>query len=86
MTDRPRAGETIRSLLRVSERLNSTPDVDALLDALVQEATALVDAEGGAAGLNTPEGMACKRYFQWTTAGTRCTGGPAGRSSTRPRT
>ena len=59
-----RAEHTIRSLLRISERLNSTPDVDVLFDALAQEAVALVDPEGGVAGLRTPEGMVCKRYFQ----------------------
>ncbi len=64
VTDRRRAEQTVRSLLRISGRLNSSLDVDALLDALVQEAIRLVDAESGVAGLRTPEGMVCKRYFQ----------------------
>jgi PAS domain S-box-containing protein len=64
VTERVRAERTIGSLLRISERLNSSLDVDALLDALVQEAIRLVDAESGVAGLHTAEGMVCKRYFQ----------------------
>jgi signal transduction histidine kinase/CheY-like chemotaxis protein len=64
ITGRKRAERTVLSLLRVSERLNSSLDVDALVDALVQEAIGLVDAGGGVAGLRTPEGMACKKYFR----------------------
>lgn len=64
VTDRREAEETVRALLRISERLNSTLDVEALLDILVQEAIALVGAESGVSGLRTTEGMACKRYFQ----------------------
>jgi PAS domain S-box-containing protein len=57
VTPRRQAEETVRSLLRISETLNSRLDVDELLDDLVREATSLVDAEGGWAGLRTPEGM-----------------------------
>jgi PAS domain S-box-containing protein len=64
ITERKRAERTILSLLRISERLNSSLDVDTLLDALVQEAINLADAESGVAGLHTAEGMVCKRYFQ----------------------
>ncbi|HJQ24014.1 MAG TPA: PAS domain S-box protein [Blastocatellia bacterium] len=64
ITERKHAEETIRTLLRVSERLNSTLDVDGLLDILVQEAITLVSAESGVAGLYTPEGMVCHRYFK----------------------
>ena len=64
ITERKHAEETVRTLLRVSERLNSTLDVDGLLDILVQEAITLVNAESGVAGLYTPDGMVCHRYFK----------------------
>jgi PAS domain S-box-containing protein len=64
ISGRRQAEETIRTLLRVSKRLNSTLDVDELLDILVQEAITLVGAESGVAGLYTPQGMVCHRYFQ----------------------
>jgi PAS domain S-box-containing protein len=61
VTPRRQAEETVRSLLRISETLNSRLDLDMLLDDLVREATSLVDAEGGWAGLRTPEGMTIHR-------------------------
>jgi PAS domain S-box-containing protein len=61
VTPRRQAEETVRSLLRISETLNSRLDVDELLDELVREATSLVDAEGGWAGLRTPEGMTIRK-------------------------
>jgi PAS domain S-box-containing protein len=64
ITDRLRAEETVRSLLRISEQLKSTLDVEELLDLLVTEAIRLVDAESGVSGLNSAEGMRCQRYFQ----------------------
>jgi PAS domain S-box-containing protein len=64
ITARREAEETIRSLLRVSERLNSTLEVEELLDILVQEAISLVRAESGVSGLRTPEGMVSRRYLQ----------------------
>jgi PAS domain S-box-containing protein len=64
ITDRKRAEETVSALLRISKRLNSTLDVDELLDILVQEVIDLVGTEGGAAGLMSPAGMVSKRYFQ----------------------
>jgi PAS domain S-box-containing protein len=63
VTERRMAEDTVRSLLRISERLNSSLDVDELLDILVQEALALVGAESGVAGLRGAAGMSCKRYF-----------------------
>jgi PAS domain S-box-containing protein len=62
-TEKKRADETIRSLLRISEKLNSTLDVEKLLDLLVLEAIRLVDAESGVSGLSSPESMLCQRYF-----------------------
>lgn len=56
--------KTINTLLRISERLNSSLDLDTLLDDLVVEATNLVNAESGVAGFYTPQGMVCHRYFQ----------------------
>ena len=61
VTPRRQAEEAVRSLLRVSEKLNSRLEVDALLDDLVQEAASLVEAEGGWAGLRTPEGMTIRK-------------------------
>src|SRR5581483_11672558 len=60
--------ETIRSLLRISEKLNSTINLEALLDELVHEAIQLVNAESGVAGLHTAAGMVCHKYFQRGTA------------------
>ncbi|QEL17793.1 PAS domain S-box protein [Limnoglobus roseus] len=64
VTERKRDEETIRSLLHIGEKLNSTLAVDELLDLLVVEAARLVGAESGVAGLNGPEGMRCHTYFQ----------------------
>ncbi len=65
IVERTKAEETISSLLCISEKLNSTLDIDTLLDELVVEAVRLVRAESGVAGLYTPEnGMTCRNYFQ----------------------
>ena len=56
--------ETVRSLLRVSEKLNSTLDLTSLMDELVNETIGLVNAESGVSGLYTPQGMICHKYFQ----------------------
>jgi signal transduction histidine kinase/CheY-like chemotaxis protein len=61
---RKEAEETVRSLLGVGAKLNSTLEVDSLLDILAREAMQLVGAGGGLAGLRTAEGMACHRYFR----------------------
>ncbi len=63
VTERRQAEDTTRAFLRISEKLNATLDVDRLMDELVVEAIALVNAESGCAGLRTPEGMECHRYF-----------------------
>lgn len=59
-----RIEEAQQALLRVAEKLNSTLDVDKLLDSLVIEAIRLVQAEGGCAGIRGPEGMVCHKYFR----------------------
>ena len=61
ITRRKQAEETVRSLLRIGERLNSRLDIDALLDELVREAASLVEAEGGWAGLRAPQGMMTRK-------------------------
>jgi signal transduction histidine kinase len=52
------------SLLRIAERLNSTLEIETLLDILIQEAMALIGAHGGCAGLYSQQGMICHKYFQ----------------------
>lgn len=53
-------------LLDMSVKFYSTLDSDILLDLLVQEAMGLVDAQAGCAGINTPQGMISRSYFQGT--------------------
>jgi PAS domain S-box-containing protein len=55
---------SLRSLLAISSVLNSTLDIDSLLDSLIVEAIRLTHAEGGCAGLRLEGGMACRRYFR----------------------
>jgi formate hydrogenlyase transcriptional activator len=61
ITAHKRAEATIKSLLEVSEKLNSTLNVDELMEILVSGAMKLVDAEGGLAGLRLPQGMVCRK-------------------------
>ncbi len=55
---------SLRSLLRMSEKLNSAPDLDSLLDTLVEQLLELTGAESGCAGLRTSQGMSCDHFFQ----------------------
>jgi two-component system sensor histidine kinase KdpD len=55
---------SLRSLLRMSEMLNSASDLDSLLDALVEQLLELTGAESGCAGLRTSQGMSCGHFFQ----------------------
>jgi signal transduction histidine kinase len=59
-----RAEQALQALLRISKNLNSTLDLEPLLDQLVKNAIELVNAESGCAGLRTPQGMVCHKYFQ----------------------
>jgi PAS domain S-box-containing protein len=59
VTERVQAQRTIHSLLRISEKLNSTLDVDALMNSLILEAIRLTDSEIGWSGLATQRGMVC---------------------------
>ncbi|MGE5431953.1 MAG: PAS domain S-box protein [Syntrophomonadaceae bacterium] len=63
ITQRKDAENTIHTLLSISKKLNSTLNVDLLVDALVEEALKLTDSESGCAGLKTAEGMVCKKFF-----------------------
>jgi len=54
----------IHSLLKISKTLNSTRDIDALMDSLIIEAVKMTDAECGWSGMRTPGGMACHKYFR----------------------
>ena len=58
--------QSLASLLRISDKLNSTFDLDSLLDALVQQVLELTCAESGCAGLRTAKGMSCDRFLQGT--------------------
>ncbi|HWQ12383.1 MAG TPA: ATP-binding protein [Roseiflexaceae bacterium] len=64
ITKRRQAEETVRSLLRISESLTSTLDLQTLMDILVMEAVGLVRAESGVAGLHEPQGMVSHAYLQ----------------------
>jgi PAS domain S-box-containing protein len=55
---------SLRSLLRMSETLNSASDLESLLDALVEQLLDLTGAESGCAGLRTSQGMSCGHFFQ----------------------
>ena len=56
--------EMIQSLFRVSNKKNSTLDVELILDTLAQEAIQMVNGESGCAGLRTAEGMVIHKYFR----------------------
>jgi two-component system, OmpR family, sensor histidine kinase KdpD len=61
----PKAQEIERSLvslLRLSDSLNSTFDVNKLLDVLVEQVIELTSAESGCAGLRTAKGMSCSHF------------------------
>ena len=55
---------TIQTLFRISNKLNATLEVDAILDELAQEAIRIVDGESGFAGLRTADGMTVRKYFR----------------------
>ncbi len=86
ITERKRAEETVGSLLAITRQLNSTLDVDALMEAVVKETLRLLDAGGGCAGLMTPQGMTWPKSSRSSTAGRPGAGFPAGSPFTRRRT
>jgi signal transduction histidine kinase len=56
--------ESIKSLLRITEKLNSTSDLALLMDDLLKEVIGLANAESGLIGLLTDKGMVCHKYFR----------------------
>ena len=62
ITERKLAEETVQSLLTITRELSSTLDVDALMVAIVKGTLRLLGAEGGCAGLLTPQGMTCRKF------------------------
>lgn len=67
LTKRKQEEDVIRALLRLSEKLNSTFNVERLMDELVPEAIQLVQAHAGFAGLVSGEKLVCEKYFQGQT-------------------
>jgi len=55
---------TIQTLFRISNKLNSTLEIDTILDELAYEAIQIVNGESGFAGLRTSEGMQVWKYFK----------------------
>src|SRR5260370_29379409 len=51
-------------LLHIAQRLNSTFEVDTLVDRLIKDPKTVIVAEWACAGLYTPQGMVCHCYFQ----------------------
>jgi PAS domain S-box-containing protein len=64
ITDLKKVEATLHTLLTVTRDLNSTLDVEALLERLVRSTLALVGAEGGCAGLREAAGMVCRSYLR----------------------
>jgi len=55
---------SLKSLLRLSDKLNSIFDLNSMLDALIEQMLELTKAESGCAGLRTAKGMACDHFLQ----------------------
>jgi PAS domain S-box-containing protein len=64
ITQLKQSESTIQTLFRISNKLNSTLEIETILDELAQEAIRIVDGESGFAGLNTPDGMTVWKYFR----------------------
>jgi PAS domain S-box-containing protein len=58
-TERSEEERRIQALMRISEKLNSNLDMDALLNSLILDAMEMTGAEIGLAGLRTEQGMSC---------------------------
>lgn len=59
-----RMEDAVEALLSISRKLNSSLNLNVLLDALVLESIRLVGAESGCAGLLVDDGVICHKYFQ----------------------
>jgi signal transduction histidine kinase len=68
IAERKQAEQAVQALLRISQKLHATVDLEQLLDQLVVESLELVGAEGGCAGLRTPDGLVCQKYFRGAVA------------------
>lgn len=55
---------SLKSLLRISNKLNSTFDLDRLLNTLLEQVVLLTRAESGCVGLRTATGMVCSHFLQ----------------------
>jgi PAS domain S-box-containing protein len=64
LTKRKQEEDVIRALIRLSEKLNSTFDLEKLMDELVTEATQLVYAHSGLVGLTFGETLVCRKYLR----------------------
>jgi PAS domain S-box-containing protein len=64
VAERTRAEETMRTLLRISNELNSTLDVQSVLDILIREALKMMGGVRGFAGLRTERGMTVAKLAQ----------------------
>jgi PAS domain S-box-containing protein len=64
ITARKEAESTVRSLLNISEKLNSTLKVDELMDALMAEVMNLTGADSGCSGLRSHESIVTHSLFQ----------------------
>jgi PAS domain S-box-containing protein len=64
VTSQKETEHALGSLLRMSDKLNSEPDLDSLLDRLVEQLLELTGAESGCAGWRTSQGMSCDHFFQ----------------------
>lgn len=63
ITEHKRAESTIHSLLSINEKLNSTLDIDQLMDTLAAQAVRLVEAEAGCVVIRAGQEMRCRRYL-----------------------
>lgn len=68
VVERTRAEEMTRALLSISNKLNSTLDVQESLDILIQESIGALNGSSGFAGLRTAQGMRASKYFANGTA------------------
>jgi PAS domain S-box-containing protein len=64
VAERTRAEETMRTLLHISNELNSTLDVQSVLDVLIREALKMMGGVRGFAGLRTERGMTVAKLVQ----------------------
>lgn len=61
--DRKKYEDTINALMRMSEKLYSSLEINQILDSLVADSIDIADADGGYACILSENGYAVKRYF-----------------------